>query len=76
MEYKGYVVIQAYNGHLWIYRNGALVLRVSQSGKKTDAEIRELMDGIIAKLEPSQERSPEHSALHSLPVAQKLTPAE
>lgn len=59
MEYKGYVIIQAANGHLWIYRNGALVLRVSHSGKKTDEEVRKLVDSVLDQVDTPQGHSVE-----------------
>lgn len=51
MEYKGYEIVQATNGHLWFYRNGALVLRVSHSGKKTDVEVRKIVDSVLDQIQ-------------------------
>jgi len=47
VEYKGYIAEQSYNNHVLILKEGKTVLHASCNKKKTDDELKEMIDALI-----------------------------
>ena len=47
MEYKGYKVEQAPNYHVWVTKDGRMVLHAQCNKPKTDDELKEVVDNYI-----------------------------
>ena len=47
IKYKGYEVCQASNRHIWITKDGRMVLHSQCNKPKTDDELREIVDNYI-----------------------------
>lgn len=47
VEYKGYIAEQAYNNHVIILKDDKMILHASCDKKKTDDELKEMIDAFI-----------------------------
>lgn len=51
IEYKGYIIGQASNHHIWVIKDGITVLHAQHNKKNTEDELKGVIDALISMRE-------------------------